>query len=148
MKLDILLSDPDKQPDEAALSECLGPALAWFHGLEASCPDYEKSWRHYGRKYGWKYRAFDPAKTLYEVTPLKASLALTIAVRGPEWAILEALDLDPAAKAILAKAKAQDEGYGIKALVADEASFKASVLFIQALAEARLEQPPAWTSKE
>lgn len=137
MKLDIVLTDPDHSPDEATLSGCLGPALAWFKGLEAACPGYEKAWRHYGRKYGWKYRAFDPSKTLYEATPLKGALALTIAVRGPEWALLEALDLDAAARAILSKAKAQDEGYGIKALVGDEPNFRAVAIFVKALANSR-----------
>ncbi len=137
MKLEIVFSDPEKTPDEAGLAECLGPSLAWFHGLEASCPGYEKAWRHYGRKYGWKYRANDPAKTLYEATPLKGSFALTIAVREPEWALLEGLDLDAEARAILDKAKAQDEGYGIKAVVADEASFRAALRFVKALAEQR-----------
>lgn len=137
MKLEIVFSDPEKSPDEAALAECLGPSLAWFHGLEAACPGYAKAWRHYGRKYGWKYRAYDPAKTLYEASPLKGSFALTIAVREPEWAVLEALDLDPGARAILDKAKAQDEGYGIKALVDDEASYRAAEGFVKALAEKR-----------
>lgn len=143
MKLDIVLSDPDHSPDEATLGACLGPALAWFRGLEAACPDFQKAWRHYGRKYGWKYRAFDPAKTLYEATPLKDALALTIAVRGPEWALLEALDLDKNARSILATAKAQDEGYGIKALVGDEAAYKAALVFVRELAVIRSsEQAP------
>ena len=140
MKLDIVLSDPDHSPDEGTLTECLGPALAWFHGLEAACPGYETAWRHYGRKYGWKFRAFDPAKTLFEATPLRGALALTIAVRGAEWAYLEALDLDKEARAILAKAKAQDEGYGIKAMIGDEGGFRAAMVFIQALARKRTEE--------
>jgi len=51
--------------------------LPWYESILASAEGFEREWKHYGKKYGWKLKAHDGRKALFELTIGTAGLRVT-----------------------------------------------------------------------
>jgi hypothetical protein len=123
-------------PDPAVIAAALGPAHPWYEGVLEAAEGFQRDWKHYGKKYGWKLKIHDGDKALLELTVLAGAFRLGLAVRERE---LEALRADPVAQPIVAalisgKAK---EGWGLRVEVRDEASQAQALVLVRALAALR-----------
>ena len=79
-------------PDAAAIEAALGGAYPWYEGVLEAAGGFERDWKHYGRKYGWKLKVHDGAKALFELGVTSGGLRIGMAVRERE---LQALRADP-----------------------------------------------------
>lgn len=124
-------------PDETAIAAALGEGYARYEAVLAAAAGFELDWKHYGAKYGWKLKAHDGVKALFELTIASGEFRVSVAAREGEMLALRA---DPLAAALLepellaAKSK---EGWGIRAPVSDGPSCERAVALIRAVAKIR-----------
>ncbi len=126
-------------PDPAAIKAALGAGYPWYEGVLEAASGFERDWKHYGKKYGWKLKVHDGAKALFELTVTSRGLRIGMAVRERE---LQALRADPALAADLAgllDADKAKEGWGIRLMLEAEADYKRAVLLIESTAALRRE---------
>lgn len=99
------------EPTEAQIKAALGRAFVHFDAFAALTAGFEREWRHYGKKYGWKLKVHADDKTLAEVTVGDTVFLVAVSLREQERQDLKA---DPAMLELLGE-------------VADEAFFKFEV---------------------
>ncbi len=124
------------EPSPASIQAALGDSYPWFAGVLEAAGDFEREWKHYGRKYGWKLKAHDGDKALFELTVSAGSFRLGLAVREAE---VQALKGDPSLAPELAAllAETRKEGWGLRLVVDDEASCRQACALIRAVAAIR-----------
>jgi len=123
-------------PEAASIAAALGPAHSWYESILEAAAGFKTSWRHYGRKYGWKLKIDDGEKALLELTVGTGSFRLGLAVREREIA---ALREDPAIAPLLetllsGKAK---EGWGLRIVVDGAESRDRALSLVRAVAALR-----------
>ena len=138
-------------PEPAALRAALGEAYAWYEGVLGEASGFRQDWKHYGKKYGWKLKAHDGEKALFELTVLPLKFRIGMAVRELELrALRESLNggearADSEAKAgtelgdlaeLLSEERSK-EGWGIRLTIDSEASYRRARALIKAVAELR-----------
>jgi hypothetical protein len=124
-------------PDPASLAAALGGKYSLFERILEASEGFEKDWKHYGKKYGWKMKAHDGDKALFELTVTSADIRLSVAARESE---LERLRENPVAAALLAELLPPGkpkEGWGIRLSVSDEDSAGRAATLIRAVAAIR-----------
>ncbi|MBL8968605.1 MAG: DUF3788 family protein [Spirochaetaceae bacterium] len=128
--------EQNPEPDTASIKAALGDKYPWFAGVLEAAGDFEREWKHYGRKYGWKLKAHDGDKALFELTVAAGSFRLGLAVRESE---VQALKADPSLSPELAAllAETRKEGWGIRLVVEDEAKYRQACALIKAVAAIR-----------
>lgn len=125
-------------PDPAAVRAALGDGYSWYEGVLEAAKGFKQDWKHYGKKYGWKLKAHDGTKALFELTIVAGHFRLGMAVREKE---LQALRENPAANAGLAKLLdpgKSKEGWGIRLVVDSPSAYDQALLLIGSVAEIRL----------
>jgi hypothetical protein len=135
---DNLFLEESLVPDAASIKAALGDRYPWYEGVLEAAKGFERDWKHYGKKYGWKLKAHDGTKALFELTLAAAGIRISIAARESE---LQALREGAKSASILAKLLPpgqSKEGWGIRLSVADAESYGQAVALIEALAEIRL----------
>ncbi|HUX38122.1 MAG TPA: DUF3788 family protein [Rectinemataceae bacterium] len=124
-------------PDPKSIAAALGDASSWYEGILEAATGFERDWKHYGKKYGWKLKIHDGAKALLELTIGARSLRLGLAVRERE---LGSLREDPLAAPLVATFLDGNEakgGWGIRIEVENEARYAQALVLIRALAAIR-----------
>jgi hypothetical protein len=124
-------------PDAASIAAALGEGYALYERILGAAAGFEQDWKHYGGKYGWKLKAHDGVKALFELTIAPGAFRVSIAARESE---MRALREDSELAALLAPAldtAKSKEGWGIRVPVADEASCSRAIALIRAVAEIR-----------
>ena len=131
------LVDSPVPPEGPAIAAALGEGYAWYESILESASGFDQDWKYYGGKYGWKLKAHDGVKTLFELTVSAGGFRVSIAARERE---MKSLREEPATAAGLApelplvKSK---EGWGIRVSVTDEASCARAIALIRAVAGIR-----------
>jgi hypothetical protein len=105
------------EPTEAQIKAALGRAFVHFEAFAGLTAGFEREWRHYGKKYGWKLKVHADDKTLAEVTVGDTVFLVAVSLREQERKDLEA---DPTTLALLGEAA---DGAFFKFEVRHEASF-------------------------
>lgn len=127
------LNDPTS-PTDAQIKAALAASVAQFSELEALTEGFEREWRHYGKKYGWKLKVHADDKTLAEVTVADGWFLVAMSLREKER---QALLADAATTSALGEVAA--EGF-FKFEVRDAASFsRAAALVRFVIAQRRAE---------
>jgi hypothetical protein len=124
-------------PDPSSIAAALGPAYSWFEGLTEAAGGFERDWKHYGKKYGWKLKIHDGAKALLELTIGARGFRIGLAARERE---IEVLRQDPIAAPALATfldGKETKEGWGIRIEVDTEMRYAQALVLVRALAALR-----------
>jgi hypothetical protein len=132
--------DEEPSPNEASIKAACGDSFPWYAGILEAASGYELDWKHYGKKYGWKLKAHDGAKALFELGLGGSGIRLIIAARESE---LETLRGDPAAAAVLAELLPpgkSKEGWGIRLLIDDEGDYGRALLLIKAVSKMRKDE--------
>jgi hypothetical protein len=132
--------EEEPSPNEASIKAACGASYPWYEGILEAASGYELDWKHYGKKYGWKLKAHDGAKALFELGLGSAGIRISIAARESE---LEALRGDPAAEAVLAELLPpgkSKEGWGIRLLIDDEVDYGRALLLVKAVARIRKDE--------
>lgn len=129
-------------PESAGIKTALGDKYAWYEGVLEAATGFAQDWKHYGKKYGWKLKVHDGAKTLFELTVAPSGFRIGMAVRERELlAVREDAALAPRLGGLLDADKAK-EGWGIRIAVEDEESYGKAVALISAVAEIRRNARP------
>jgi hypothetical protein len=127
----------DPAPDAASIAAALGTGFPLYERILEAAAGFELDWKHYGGKYGWKLKAHDGTKALFELTIASLAFRVSIAARESE---MQALRSDPEGAGLLASAletaKAR-EGWGVRVRVEDEASCARAMALIRAVAKIR-----------
>lgn len=124
-------------PDPTGIKAALGDKFPWYEGVLAAATDFTQDWKHYGKKYGWKLKVHDGAKTLFELSVAPGSFRIGMAVRERELlALREDSSLEPRLGGLLDADKAK-EGWGIKLVVEDDESYGRAVALIEAVTAIR-----------
>jgi hypothetical protein len=127
----------EPRPDPAAIAAALGDRLALYESLLEAASGFEREWKHYGKKYGWKLKVHDGAKALLELTIAPAEIRVSLAARESEMgALREAPAVAPILAALLPPGKSK-EGWGIRMAVADAEGRDRARALIEALAGIR-----------
>ncbi len=124
-------------PVQASIAAALGDKLGLYERVIGAAPGFILDWKHYGRKYGWKLKAHDGAKALFELTVTAGDFRVSVAAREAE---MQALRGDPASAAILERLLPpgkSKEGWGIRLSIADEGACADAVALIGAVAGIR-----------
>ena len=125
------------KPDPTGIKAALGDRFPWYEGVLAAATDFTQDWKHYGKKYGWKLKVHDGAKTLFELSVAPGSFRIGMAVRERELlALREDSSLEPRLGGLLDADKAK-EGWGIKLVVEDDESYGRAVALIEAVTAIR-----------
>jgi hypothetical protein len=124
-------------PDAAAIKAHLGEANAWYCGILEAASGFETEWKHYGRKYGWKLKAHDGEKTLFELTIGAAGFRIGMAVREAELKTLRDSPGLAAELADLLDPGKSREGWGIRLAVDSETRYRQALGLIGAVAAIR-----------
>jgi hypothetical protein len=134
---DNLFLEAASPPDAAAIEAALGEAYAWYQGVLNAAAGFMQDWKHYGKKYGWKLKAHDGAKALFELTVARGNFRLGMAVRERE---LEAMREDEALASELGgllDADKAKEGWGIRLTIDEEGKYRQALRLIEAVAALR-----------
>ncbi len=127
----------EKQPDAASIRTALGEKYDWYEGILEAASGFEQEWKHYGKKYGWKLKVHDGAKTLFELTVAASSFRIGMAIRELE---LQSLRADPGLAGSLGDLLAADkakEGWGIRIVMDDADRYAKACILARAVAEIR-----------
>jgi hypothetical protein len=127
-------------PDQTSISAALGGKFPLYERVLEAASGFERDWKHYGRKYGWKLKVHDGQKALLEISVEDSGFRVSIAARESE---MEELREDPAAAAVLAELLPpgrSKEGWGIRLRVADEAACDRAVALTKLVAAIRLRE--------
>ena len=127
------------EPDQASVAAALGSGYPLYESVLEAAAGFQLEWKHYGRKYGWKLKAHDEKKALFELTVEAEGFRVSIAARESE---MLALREDPASAAILAELLPpgkSKEGWGIRLSIVDAASRDRAIALIEAVAQIRRE---------
>jgi hypothetical protein len=127
------------RPDPAAIRAALGDKYPWYEGILAAAEGFERDWKHYGRKYGWKLKLHDGDKALAELTVTPAGLLVGVAAREAEIEELreeaEGAAGSPLAE-LLSAGKARGS-WGLRLFVGDEGAYGRARALVGAVAELR-----------
>ncbi len=124
-------------PGPAGVKSALGDKYGLYEGVLEAAAGFAQDWKHYGKKYGWKLKVHDGAKTLLELTVASGSFRIGMAVREREvLAMREDASLAPLLGGLLDVDKAK-EGWGIRLAVEDEGAYEQAVVLIKAVAGIR-----------
>jgi hypothetical protein len=134
---DNLFLDESPAPDAAAIKTALGDKYPWYQGILEAASGFEQEWRHYGRKYGWKLKAHDGAKALFELTVCAGVFRIGMAVRETELQAMRETPELAASLAGLLDEKRSKEGWGIRMTIEDEGVYKQACTLIEAVAGIR-----------
>lgn len=124
-------------PEAASIASALGESYRWYEGILEAAEGFERDWRHYGKKYGWKLKIHDGAKALLELTIGASGLRIGLAVRERE---LESLRADPLASPLVSTfldGKESKGGWGIRIEIESEERYAQALVLIRALAAIR-----------
>jgi len=124
-------------PEPASIAATLGQAHPWYEGILGAAEGFEREWRHYGKKYGWKLKIHDGAKALLELTIGTGGFRIGLAARERE---LEVLRGDPLASPVIAAFlddRPEKEGWGIRIEIVNEARYGQALVLVRALAALR-----------
>ena len=124
-------------PEASAIASALGGALPWYESIMESSAGFEREWKHYGKKYGWKLKAHDGRKALFELTIGTAGFRVSVAAREGEIAALRE-DLAPILDLLQPPGKSK-EGWGIRLPIVDQESCDRARALIGAVAKLRRE---------
>lgn len=125
-------------PDPAAIAAAMGERYPWYESILEAAPGFERDWKHYGKKYGWKLKVHDGAKALIELSVTTKGLLVSVAAREAE---LQALRENPATAAALdcfmppGKPKA---GWGLRLQILDAEACRRAVAIVEAAVAIRL----------
>jgi hypothetical protein len=114
-------------PEPASIAAALGGKYPLFESIMNASDGFEKDWKHYGKKYGWKLKAHDGEKALFELMVTAVDIRLSVATRESE--MQELAELLPPGKS--------KGGWGIRLSVADEESALRAIALIKAVAALR-----------
>jgi hypothetical protein len=129
--------EENSPPEAGTIESTLGGAYAWYLGILEAADGFELEWKHYGRKYGWKLKAHDGEKTLFELTVGEAGFRIGMAVRERELAILrESPGAASGIEDLIDPAKSK-EGWGIRLAIEDEAAYRKALILIKAVSGIR-----------
>jgi hypothetical protein len=124
-------------PDAAAIEAALGEGYPWYEGVLEAAGGFERDWKHYGRKYGWKLKAHDGAKALFELTVVAGGFRVGMAVRETELqAMRESPELAASLAGLLDEGRSK-EGWGIRMSIDSEGIYKQACTLIEAVAAIR-----------
>lgn len=124
-------------PDPGAIAAALGDKYPLYERVMAASEGFEKDWKHYGKKYGWKLKAHDGDKALFELTIGAEAIRVSVAARESE---LGQLREEPSTAALLAEVLPPGkpkEGWGIRIAVSDEESSGRAARLVEAVAALR-----------
>jgi hypothetical protein len=125
-------------PAPAAIAAALGERQSLYDGILEAAKGFEREWKHYGRKYGWKLKVHDGRKALLELTIAPDEIRLSLAVRESEMGELRgAPGVAPILELLLPPGKSK-EGWGIRLSVVDAESLRQARALVAALAAIRL----------
>jgi hypothetical protein len=124
-------------PTDDAVQLVLGEKFAWYEAILDLCDDFEQQWKHYGKKYGWKLKVHDGAKTLLELTVDSACFRIGMAVRERELKVLRANPETAAKLGELLDADKFAEGWGIRLTIDDAKRFEQAKALVAAIATMR-----------
>jgi hypothetical protein len=124
-------------PDAGALQSALGDKYPRYLGVLEAAVDLEQEWKHYGKKYGWKLKAHDGNKALFELTVVEGGFRIGMAVRERELQALRASPVAVAALGELLDAERSKEGWGIRLEIGDDGSYERALFLIKAVAGLR-----------
>lgn len=137
MVSDNVFLESSPSPDPAAIEAALGEGYAWYLGVLEAASAFVQDWKYYGKKYGWKLKAHDGTKALFELGITTKGARLGMAVRERE---LQALRADGATASELAElldAQKAAEGWGIRLMLDDERRYRQALLLIKSVAAMR-----------
>jgi hypothetical protein len=134
---DNILPDKEKIPDDGYLKQILDKAFVYYSEIKKITSGFMQEWKHYGRKYGWKFKIHDEKKTLLELTVMKKSFQIGMAIREEELNELKNDSINNEMLDLILKANKYPEGYGIKLDITDEKSFKYAEFLINYIIEKR-----------
>jgi hypothetical protein len=132
-----VLLEPSGPPTDETLRAVLGEAYPHFVAVQAAAPGFARDWKHYGRKYGWKYRIFGDRKSLLELTVKNGAFLVGMAVRQAEWQALQTEEAAAELRRLAAEARLAPEGYGVKLEVVDAAARDLALALIAFVAAKR-----------
>jgi hypothetical protein len=122
-----VLNEKAEQPTDASVKAALGPAWVHFEALRALTAAFEREWRHYGKKYGWKLKVHADDKTLFELTAAEGWFLVAMSLREKERK-----DLQADAATLALTGEASPEGF-LKFEVRDAASFERTAALVRFL---------------
>ena len=85
-----VLNEKAEQPTDTSVKAALGPTWIHFEALQALTSAFEREWRHYGKKYGWKLKVHADDKTLLELTVADGWFLVAMSLREQERKDLKA----------------------------------------------------------
>jgi hypothetical protein len=111
-------------PDDAALSEALGPAKPTWDQLIAALADEQgvstHEWKSYSRKSGWAFRLLRKKRTIVWMAPCKNCIHVAF-ILGDK-ALHAARALSPRVEEALQHAEKYPEGTGVRLEIQDPAA--------------------------
>jgi hypothetical protein len=84
MRITNVLTEQPQPPTEAQVKTALSHAWPYFESLQALTSEFEREWRHYGKKYGWKLRVHSDDKVLFELTVADGWFMVALSLREAE----------------------------------------------------------------
>lgn len=123
-------------PGPESIAEALGRALPWYEGILAAADGFEREWKHYGKKYGWKLKVHDGEKTLLELTLAGGAFRVGMAAREGEARALREGELARSLEGLMDTQKAR-EGWGIRAMVDTAERYESVRALVAAIAAMR-----------
>lgn len=84
MRITNVLTESTQPPTDAEVKTALNHTWAHFESLQALTSGFEREWRHYGKKYGWKLRVHSDDKVLLELTVADGWFMVALSLRESE----------------------------------------------------------------
>jgi hypothetical protein len=122
-----VLNEKAEQPTDLQVKAAVGPAWVHFEALQALTAPFQREWRHYGKKYGWKLKVHADDKTLFELTVADGWFLVAMSLREKERQ-----DLKADAATLALAGDASPEGF-LKFEVRDAASFERTAALVRFL---------------
>lgn len=126
-----VLLDKSVTPDINVLEKSLSESYKYYTKINEITVDYEKEWKYYGKKYGWKYKIHNDNKMLLDFSVLKEGFLLVLAIRENEWNDIFENDENAALNTLLSNDGIKHENYGIKIIVTNEKTFETAKAIIE-----------------
>ncbi len=121
MSINVLLAKAEA-PDDGGIAAALGATRPLYDEIMSLTEGWDQTWKHYGKKYGWKLKVHEETKMLLELTVADGWFLVSLAIREQE---LAALQEDPAGSALADPGGTDGAAvgrYGFKIEVRDEAA--------------------------
>ena len=84
MRITNVLTEEHQPPTDAQVKTALSHSWAHFESLQALTQGFEREWRHYGKKYGWKLKVQSEDKVLFELTVADGWFMVALSLRESE----------------------------------------------------------------